>query len=182
MTAIEKKLPEMSGQVSQVFEGMDKLNAKVESFMQQLLACQEDGVNVRNPKSVAATVNIEEVDVTTRTRSPEILGVVKSLHEVLHSDLDGRRSDLTVVESPTLSTQLAPKTHHMSIGKRVGQQVDGVVPSHVPNYVLVGEDMGQNPNMLGKDIQVGVACKGGDCVDESNRQHPPSKVQSKCPT
>jgi len=34
MTAIEKKLPEMSGQVSQVFEGMDKLNAKVEDFMQ----------------------------------------------------------------------------------------------------------------------------------------------------
>jgi hypothetical protein len=67
----------------------------------------------------------------------------------------------------------------MSTGTRVGQQMDGVVPSHVPNYVLVGEDisnyvlirkdMGQNPNMLGKDIQVGVACKGDDCVDESNR-------------
>jgi hypothetical protein len=90
------------------------------------------------------------------------------------------------------ATQLAPKAHHMSTGKGVGQQVDGVVRSHVPNYVLVGEDipnyvligedMGQNPNMLGKDIQVGVACKGGDCVDESNRQRPPSKVRSKCPT
>jgi hypothetical protein len=89
MTTIEKKLPEMSGQVSQVLEGMDKLNAKVESFMQQLLACRENGVNVRNPKSIAATVNIEEVDVTARIRSPEILGVAKSLHEVLHSDLDG---------------------------------------------------------------------------------------------
>ncbi len=47
--------------------------------------------------------------------------------------------------------------------------MDGVVPSHVPNYVLIGEDMGQNLNMLGKDIQVGVACKGGDYVDGSNR-------------
>jgi len=179
----------MSGQVSQVLEGMDKLNVKVEDFMQQLLACREDGVNVRNPKTVATTVNIEEVDVPTRTRSPEILGVAKSLHEVLHSDLDGRRSSTTVVES---ATQLAPKAHHMSTGTRVGQQVDGVVPSHVPNYVLVGEDipnyvligedMGQNPNMLGKDIQVEIACKGGDCVDESNRQRPPSKVRSKCPT
>jgi hypothetical protein len=44
-------------------------------------------VNVRNPKTVAATVNIEEVDVPARTGSPEILGVAKSLHEVLHSDL-----------------------------------------------------------------------------------------------
>jgi hypothetical protein len=70
MTTIEKKLPEMSGQVSQVLEGMDKLNAKVEDFMQQLLACQEDGVNVRNPKIVVATLNIEEVNVPTRTRSP----------------------------------------------------------------------------------------------------------------
>ncbi len=49
----------MSGQVSQVLEGMDKLNAKVEDFMQQLLACREDGVNVKNPKTVAATLNIE---------------------------------------------------------------------------------------------------------------------------
>jgi uncharacterized membrane-anchored protein YjiN (DUF445 family) len=179
MTAIEKKLPEMSGQVSQVLEGMDKLNAKVEDFMQQLLACREDSVNVRNPKTVAATVKIEEVDVPTRTGSHEILGIAKSLHEVLHSDLDGRGSATTVVES---ATQLASKAHHMSIGKGVGQQVDGVVPSHVPNYVLIGEDMGHNPNMLGKDIQVGIACKGSDCVDESDRQHPPSKVRSKCPT
>jgi hypothetical protein len=37
--AIERKLLETSGQVSQVFERMDKLNVKVESFMQQLLAC-----------------------------------------------------------------------------------------------------------------------------------------------
>ncbi len=179
----------MSGQVSQVLEGMDKLNVKVEGFMQQLLACREDGVNVRNPKIVATIVNIEEVDVLARTGSPEILGVAKSLHEVLHSDLDGRGSSTTVVES---ATQLAPKAPHMSIGKRVGQQVDGVVPSHVPNYVLVGddipnyvligEDMGQNPNMSRKDKEVGVACKGGDCVDENNRQRPPSKVQSKCPT
>jgi hypothetical protein len=139
-------------------------------------------VNVRNPKTIAAIVNIEEVDVTTSTRSPEILGVAKSLHEVLHSNLDGRRSGTTLVESATLSTQLAPKAHHMSIGEGVGQQVDGVVPSHVPNYVLIGEDMGQNPNILGKDIQVGVACKGGDYIDGSNRQRPPSKVQSKCPT
>jgi hypothetical protein len=182
MTAIEKKLPEMSGQVSQVLEGMDKLNAKVQSFMQQLLAYRKDGVNVRNPKSVAATVNIEKVDVTARIRSSKILGVAKSLHEVLHSDLDGRGLGTIVVESATLSTQLAPKAHHMSTRKGVGQQVDGVVPSHVPNYVLVGEDMGQNPNMLGKDIQVGVACKGGDYVDGSNRQCPPSKVQFKCPT
>ncbi len=49
----------MSGQVSQVLEGMDKLNVKVESFMQQLLACREDGANVRNPKTIAATINIE---------------------------------------------------------------------------------------------------------------------------
>jgi len=61
MIAIEKKLPEMNGQVSQVLEGMDKLNAKVEDFMQQLLTCREDGVNVRNPKTVATTINIEEV-------------------------------------------------------------------------------------------------------------------------
>jgi hypothetical protein len=47
--------------------------------------------------------------------------------------------------------------------------VDGVVPSHVPNYLLIGEDMGQNPNKLRKDIQVGVACIGDDCVDGSNR-------------
>jgi hypothetical protein len=158
---------------------MDKLNAKVEDFMQQLLACREDGVNVRNPKTVATTVNIEEVDVPARTRSPEIFGVAKSMHEVLHSNLDGRGSGTTMVES---ATQLAPKAHHMSIRTGVGQQVDGVVPSHIPNYVLVGEDMGQDPNMLGKDIQVGVACKGGDCVDESNCQRPPSKVRSKCPT
>ncbi len=70
-----------------------------------------------------------------------------------------------MVETTTLSN---PKAHHMSIGKGVGQQIDGVVPSHVPNYVLIGEDMGQNPNMLGKDIQVGVACKGDDCVDGNN--------------
>jgi len=118
-----------------------------------------------------------------------ILGVAKSLHEVLHSDLDGRRLGTIVVES---ATQLAPKAHHMSTRKGVGQQVDGVVPSHVPNYVLVGddipnyvligEDMGQNPNMSGKDKEVGVACKGGDYVDENNRQRPPSKVRSKCPT
>jgi hypothetical protein len=57
-----------------------------------------------------------------------------------------------MVENATLSTQLALKAHHMSIGKGVGQQVDGVVPSHVPNYVLIGEDMEQNPNKLGKDI------------------------------
>jgi hypothetical protein len=139
MTAIEKKLPEMSGQVSKVLEGMDKLNAKVEDFMLQLLARREDGVNVRNPKTVAATVNIEEVDVPARTGSPEILGGAKSLHEVLHSDLDGRGSGTTVIER---ATQLAPKAHDMSIGKGVGQQVDGVVPSHVPNYVLIGEDMG----------------------------------------
>ncbi len=62
----------------------------------------------------------------------------------------------------------------------MGQQVDGVVPSHVPNYVLVGEDMGQNPKKLRKDIQVGVACKGSDSVDGSNRQRPPLKVRSKC--
>jgi hypothetical protein len=74
-----------------------------------------------------------------------------------------------VVESATLSTQLAPKAHHMPTGKGVGQQVDGVVPSHVPNYDLIGEDMGQNPNKLGKDTQVGVVCKGGDYVDGSNR-------------
>jgi hypothetical protein len=64
MTAIEKKLLEMSGQVSQVLERMDKLNAKVGSFMQQLLACRGDGVNVRNPKTIATTINIEVVDVT----------------------------------------------------------------------------------------------------------------------
>jgi hypothetical protein len=57
-----------------------------------------------------------------------------------------------MVENATLSTQLALKAHHMSIGKGVGQQVDGLVPSHVPNYVLIGEDMEQNPNKLGKDI------------------------------
>jgi len=95
------------------------------------------------------------------------------LHEVLHSNFDGRGSGTTVVESNTLSTQLTPKAHHMSTGKGVAQQVDGVVPSHVPNYVLIGEDMGQNPNMLGKDIQVGVAYKGGDCVDGSK---PPTPI------
>ncbi len=63
----------MSGQVSQVLEGMDKLNAKVEDFMQQLLACREDGVNVRNPKIVAATINIKEVYFPARTGSLEIL-------------------------------------------------------------------------------------------------------------
>jgi len=139
-------------------------------------------VNVRNPKSVVATVNIEEVDVIAKTRSPEILGVANSLHEVFHSDLDGQGLGTTVVESATLSTQLTPKAHHMSTRKGVGQQVDGVVPSHVPNYVLIGEDMGQNPNMLRKDIQVGIACKGGDYVDGSNHQRPPSKIRSKCPT
>jgi hypothetical protein len=151
--------------------------------MQQLLACREDGVNVRNPKTITNTINIEEEDVTARIRSPEILGVAKSLHEVVHSDLDGLGgSGITVVENASLSTQLVPKAHHMSIGKGVGQQVDGVVPSHVPNYVLVGKDMGQNPKKLGKDIQVGVACKGNDSVDGSNCQHPPLKVRSKCPT
>jgi hypothetical protein len=150
--------------------------------MQQLLACREDGVNVRNPKTVAATINIEEVDVTARIGSPEILGVAKNLHEVVHSDLDGLGSSTTVVENATLSTQLVPKAHHMSTGKGVGQQVDGVVPSHVPNYVLIGEDMGQNPKKLGKDIQVGVACKGGESINGSNHQCPPLKVRSKCPT
>jgi len=137
---------------------------------------------LRNPKTIVATINIEEVDVTTRIGSLEILGVAKSLHEVVHSDLDGLGSGTTMVENATLSTQLVPKAHHMSTRKRVGQQVDGVVPSHVSNYVLVGEDMGQNPKKLGKDIQVGVDCKGGDSVDGNNRQRPPLKVRSKCPT
>jgi hypothetical protein len=35
---------------------------------------------VRNPKIVAAIINIEEVDVTTRIGSRKILGVAKSLH------------------------------------------------------------------------------------------------------
>jgi hypothetical protein len=150
--------------------------------MQQLLACREDGVNVRNPKAIATTINIEEVDVTARIRSPEILGVAKNLHEVVHLDLDGLGSGTIVVENATLSMQLVPKAHQMSTGKGVGQQVDGVVPSHVPNYVLVREDMWQNPKRLGKDIQVGVACKGNDSVNGSNRQRPPLKVRSKCPT
>ncbi len=64
----------------------------------------------------------------------------------------------------------------------MGQQLDGVVPSHVPNYVLVGKDMGQNPKKLGNDIQVGVACKGDDYVNRSNRQRSSLKVQFKCPT
>jgi hypothetical protein len=98
------------------------------------------------------------------------------------ASFDGLESSTIVVENATLSTQLVPKAHHMSTGKRVGQQVDGVVPSHVPNYVLVGEDMGQNPKKLGKDIQVGVACKSDDSIDGSNRQRPPLKVRSKCPT
>jgi hypothetical protein len=89
---------------------MDKLNVKVESFMQQLLACRKDGVNVRIPKIVATTITIEEVDVTARIRTLEILGVAKSLHEVVHSDLDGLGSSTIVVESATLSTQLAPKS------------------------------------------------------------------------
>ncbi len=104
----------MNGQVSQILEGMDKVNVKVESFMQQLLACQEDGVNVRNPKTIATIINIEEVDVTTRIGSLEILGVAKSLHEVVHSYLDGLGSGTTMVENATLSTQLVPKAHHMS--------------------------------------------------------------------
>jgi hypothetical protein len=182
MIAIERKLPETNGQVSQVLKGMDKLNAKVESFMQQLLACREDGVNVRNPKTIVTTIHIEKVDFTASIGSPEILGVAKNLHEVIHLDLDGLRSSTTVVENATLSTQLVPKAHHMFTRKGVGQQVDGVVPSHVPNYVLVGEDMGQNPKKLRNDIQVGVACKGNDSVDGSNCQCPPLKVQSKCPT
>jgi hypothetical protein len=99
-------------------------------------------VNVKNPKTIATIINIEEVDVTTRTRSPKILGVAKSLHEVVHSDLDGLRSGNIVVKSAILSKQLALKAHHMSIGKGVGQQVDGVLLSHVPNYVLTREDMG----------------------------------------
>ncbi len=139
-------------------------------------------MNVRNPKIIVAIINIEEVDVTARIRSPEILGVAKSLHEVVHSDFDGLGSSTTMVENATLSTRLVPKAHHMSTGKGVGQQVDGVVPSHVPNYVLVGKDMGQNPKKLRKDILVGVVCKGGDFVDGSNRQRPPLKVRSKCPT
>ncbi len=94
----------MSGQVSQVLEGMEKLNAKVESFMQQLLACREDGVNVRNPKIVATTINIEEVDVIARIGSLEILGVAKSLHEVVNSNFDRLGSCTTVVESAILST------------------------------------------------------------------------------
>jgi hypothetical protein len=60
--------------------------------------------------------------------------------------------------------------------------VDGVLLSHVPNYVLTREDMGHNLNKLGKDIQVGIACKGDDYVDGSNRQRPSLKVRSKCPT
>jgi len=114
MIAIERKLLEMSGQVSQVLEGMDKLNVKVESFMQQLLACRKDGVNVRNPKTIADTINIEEVDVTARIRSPKILGVAKSLHEVVHSDHDGLGSSTIMVENVSLSTQLVPKAHNMS--------------------------------------------------------------------
>jgi hypothetical protein len=100
---------------------MDKLNVKVESFMQQLLACREDGVNVRNSKTIATIINIKEVDVTARIKSLEILGVTKSLHEVVHSDLDGLRSGITMVDSATLSRQLAPEAHHMSTRKGVGQ-------------------------------------------------------------
>jgi hypothetical protein len=95
-----------------------------------------------NPKTITTTINIKKVDATARIGSPEILGVARSLHEVVHSDLDGLRSGITVVESATLSTQLALKAHHMSTGKGVGQQVDGVVPLHVPNHVLIGKDMG----------------------------------------
>ncbi len=61
-------------------------------------------MNVRNPKVVATTINIEEVDATARIRSHEILGVAKSLHEVVHSDLDGLGSSTIVVESATLFT------------------------------------------------------------------------------
>jgi hypothetical protein len=61
-------------------------------------------VNVRNPKTVAATINIEHVDVIARIGSPEILGVAKSLHGVVHLDLDGLRSGTTMVENATLST------------------------------------------------------------------------------
>jgi len=114
MIAIERKLLEMSGQVSQVLEGMDKLNVKVEGFMQQLLACREDGVNVRNLKTIVATINIKEVDATTRTRSLKILGVA------IHLDFDGLGLGTTMVESVTLSTQLTPKAHHISTGKGVG--------------------------------------------------------------
>jgi len=89
-------------------------------------------VNVRNPKIVVSIINIKEVDATARTKSLEILGVAKSLHEAVHSDLDGLRSSIIVVESAILSTQLAFKAHHMFIGKGVGQQVDGVVPSMSP--------------------------------------------------
>jgi hypothetical protein len=52
MTTIKKKLPKMNGQVSKVLEGMDKLNVKVESFMQQLLTCREDGVPSHVPNYV----------------------------------------------------------------------------------------------------------------------------------
>ncbi len=114
MIAIERKLLEMSGQVSQVLEGMDKLNVKVESSMQQLLACREDGVNVRNLKTIVATINIKEVDATARTRSLEILGVA------IHLDFDGLGLGTIMVESVTLSTQLTPKAHHISTGKGVG--------------------------------------------------------------
>ncbi len=83
---------------------MDKLNDTVESFVQQLLACREGGVNVRNPKIVVAVINIKEVDATTRIGSPDILGVIKNMHEVVHSYLDGLRSSTTMVESAILST------------------------------------------------------------------------------
>ncbi len=61
-------------------------------------------MNVRNPKIVATTINIEEVDVIARIGSLEIFGDAKNLHEVVHSNLDGLRSGTTVVESATLST------------------------------------------------------------------------------
>jgi hypothetical protein len=51
MTAIERKLPEMNGQVSQVLEGMDKLNAKVESFMQQIANMSRIWCECEKPKN-----------------------------------------------------------------------------------------------------------------------------------
>jgi hypothetical protein len=57
--------------------------------MQQLLACREDGVNVKNLKTSATTINIEEVDVIARIGSPEILGVAKNVATPLWAKCEG---------------------------------------------------------------------------------------------
>jgi hypothetical protein len=72
---------------------------------------------------------------------------------------------------------LAPKAPNLCPGKRVGQQADGSILKYVPNYVLIGDDVGQVGDKTGTYLQVGGSRERGRCANGGNLKYPNSKVQ-----